>query len=421
MMQGERPLFKRRIVITGVGAVTPLGNSAAETWKEVCKGKSGIRKITKFDSTGHATHIAGELKNFDALSFVSKKELRKLDDFIIYALAATEMAIADSGLVIHGKNAEQVGVIIGSAIGGLATMENAKETLLHGGPRKISPFTIPAVLSNLGAGHVSIRFGAKGPISCTVTACSSGTGAIGDAIRVISGNYADVMIAGGVDATITPLCIAGFNAMRAISVRNDQPEKASRPFDRDRDGFVIGEGCGIVILEELTSALNRGARIYAEVVGYGSTSDAYHMAMPPPGHEGAARCMSVALNDARLSPGDIDYINAHGTSTPPNDLYETQAIKKTFGEHAMKLAVSSTKSMTGHLLGASGGVEAIFTALSIHEGIIPPTINLDNPDPECDLDYVPHTAREKIITIAMSNSFGFGGVNAVLILKKFDN
>ena len=421
MMQGERPLFKRRIVITGVGAVTPLGNSAAETWKEVCKGKSGIRKITKFDSTGHATHIAGELKNFDALSFVSKKDLRKFDDFIIYALAATEMAIADSGLVIDGKNAEQVGVIIGSAIGGLATIETAKETLLHGGPRKISPFTIPAVLSNLGAGHVSIRFGAKGPISCTVTACSSGTSAIGDAIRVISGNYADVMIAGGVDATISPLCIAGFNAMKAISVRNDQPEKASRPFDRDRDGFVIGEGCGIVILEELTSALNRGARIYAEVVGYGSTSDAYHMVMPSPEHEGAARCMVAALNDAHLSPGDIDYINAHGTSTPPNDLYETQAIKKTFGEHAVKLAISSTKSMTGHLLGASGGVEAIFTALSIHEGIIPPTINLDNPDPDCDLDYVPHTARKKSIETAMSNTFGFGGVNAVLIFKKFDN
>jgi 3-oxoacyl-[acyl-carrier-protein] synthase II len=421
MMHGEHPLFKRRIVITGVGAVTPLGNSAAETWKEVCKGKSGIRTITKFDSTGHATKIAGELKNFDALNFVNKKDLRKLDNFIIYALAAAEMAIADSGLVIDGKNAEKVGVIIGSAIGGLATIESAKETLLHRGPRKISPFTIPAVLSNLGAGHVSIRFGAKGPINCTVTACSSGTTAIGDAMRVISGDYADVMIAGGVDATITPLCIAGFNAMKAISVRNKDPEKASRPFDRDRDGFVIGEGCGIVILEELNSALNRGARIYAELVGYGTTSDAFHMAIPPPGHEGAVRCMLAALRDARMSPGDIDYINAHGTSTPPNDLYETQAIKKAFGEHALKLAVSSTKSMTGHLLGATGGVEAIFTALSIHEGIIPPTINLDNPDPECDLDYVPHAARKKIITSAMSNTFGFGGVNAVLILTKFDN
>jgi 3-oxoacyl-[acyl-carrier-protein] synthase II len=284
----------------------------------------------------------------------------------------------------------------------------------------MSPFAIPAVLANLGAGNVSIRFGAKGPINCTATACSSGTNAIGDAMRIISGNYADVMIAGGVDAAISPLCVAGFNAMRAISVRNDQPEKASRPFDRDRDGFVIGEGCGIVILEELTKALNRNAKIYAEVVGYGSTSDAYHMAIPPPGHEGAARCMSAALHDAHMSPGDIDYINAHGTSTPPNDLYETQAIKNVFGNHAAKLAVSSTKSMTGHLLGAAGGVEAIFSALSITEGIIPPTMNLDNPAPECDLDYVPHTARKKAIKTVMSNTFGFGGVNAVLILKKFD-
>ena len=420
MMRGKDIPVKRRIVITGVGAVTPLGNSVEDTWKEICKGKSGIGKITKFDSTGYATKIAGELKNFDTRNFVSKKELRKFDDFIIYALAATEMALADSELDINEKNAERVGVIIGSAIGGLATLEKEKEAILRGGPRKMSPFAIPAVLANLGAGNVSIRFGAKGPINCTATACSSGTNAIGDAMRIISGNYADVMIAGGVDAAISPLCVAGFNAMRAISVRNDQPEKASRPFDRDRDGFVIGEGCGIVILEELTKALNRNAKIYAEVVGYGSTSDAYHMAIPPPGHEGAARCMSAALHDAHMSPGDIDYINAHGTSTPPNDLYETQAIKNVFGNHAAKLAVSSTKSMTGHLLGAAGGVEAIFSALSITEGIIPPTMNLDNPDPECDLDYVPHTARKKAIETAMSNTFGFGGVNAVLILKKFD-
>lgn len=420
MMRGKDIPVKRRIVITGVGAVTPLGNSVEDTWKEICKGKSGIGKITKFDSTGYATKIAGELKNFDTRNFVSKKELRKFDDFIIYALAATEMALADSELDINEKNAERVGVIIGSAIGGLATLEKEKEAILRGGPRKMSPFAIPAVLANLGAGNVSIRFGAKGPINCTATACSSGTNAIGDAMRIISGNYADVMIAGGVDAAISPLCVAGFNAMRAISVRNDQPEKASRPFDRDRDGFVIGEGCGIVILEELTKALNRNAKIYAEVVGYGSTSDAYHMAIPPPGHEGAARCMSAALHDAHMSPGDIDYINAHGTSTPPNDLYETQAIKNVFGNHAAKLAVSSTKSMTGHLLGAAGGVEAIFSALSITEGIIPPTMNLDNPAPECDLDYVPHTARKKAINTVMSNTFGFGGVNAVLILKKFD-
>jgi len=420
MMRGKDIPVKRRIVITGVGAVTPLGNSVEDTWKEICKGKSGIGKITKFDSTGYATKIAGELKNFDTRNFVSKKELRKFDDFIIYALAATEMALADSELDINEKNAERVGVIIGSAIGGLATLEKEKEAILRGGPRKMSPFAIPAVLANLGAGNVSIRFGAKGPINCTATACSSGTNAIGDAMRIISGNYADVMIAGGVDAAISPLCVAWFNAMRAISVRNDQPEKASRPFDRYRDGFVIGEGCGIVILEELTKALNRNAKIYAEVVGYGSTSDAYHMAIPPPGHEGAARCMSAALHDAHMSPGDIDYINAHGTSTPPNDLYETQAIKNVFGNHAAKLAVSSTKSMTGHLLGAAGGVEAIFSALSITEGIIPPTMNLDNPAPECNLDYVPHTALKKAINTVMSNTFGFGGVNAVLILKKFD-
>jgi 3-oxoacyl-[acyl-carrier-protein] synthase II len=419
-MQGERTPLKRRVVITGVGAVTPLGNSAIDTWKKICKGKSGIGRITKFDCTRHATKIAGELKNFDARSFVSKKELRKFDDFIIYALAAAEMAIADSSLVIHRNNAERTGVIIGSAIGGLATMEKTEDTIIHGGPEKISPFAIPSTLANLGAGNVSIRFGAKGPIHCPVAACASGTNAIGDAMRVIAGNYADAMIAGGVDAAITPLGIGGFNAMRAISVRNDQPEKASRPFDRDRDGFIVGEGCGILILEELTSALHRGAKIYAEVIGYGSTSDAYHLALPPPGHEGAARCMSAALNDARMSPGDIDYINAHGTSTPPNDLYETQAIKKVFGDYAKKIPVSSTKSMTGHLLGATGAVEAIISVMALCEGIIPPTTNLDNPDPKCDLDYVPHTIRKKDIRTAMSNTFGFGGVNAVLILKKFN-
>ncbi|MDP4164688.1 MAG: beta-ketoacyl-ACP synthase II [Bacillota bacterium] len=418
-MRGKQTPSKRKIVITGIGAVTPLGNTAKETWKGICKGKSGIGKITKFDATGYRTKIAGELKNFDALKFISKKEVRKFDDFIVFALAAAEMALADSELSINGKNAERVGVIIGSAIGGLASLEREKEKILQRGPGKMSPFAIPAVLANLGAGNVSIRFGAKGPINCPATACSSGTNAIGDAMRIISGNYADVVIAGCVVEAITPLGVGGFNAMRAMSVKNDLPQKASRPFDRDRDGFVIGEGCGIVILEELKSAVDRGARIYAEVVGYGMTSDAYHMAAPPPGHEGAARCMAAALSDARMSPGDIDYINAHGTSTPPNDIYETQAIKKVFGRHAYKLTVSSTKSMTGHLLGASGGVEAIISAMSLYEGIIPPTINLDNPDPECDLNYVPHTAQKKEIQTAMSNTFGFGGVNAVLIFKKF--
>ncbi|HVO65570.1 MAG TPA: beta-ketoacyl-ACP synthase II [Syntrophales bacterium] len=419
MTRGKQTPSKRRIVITGIGAVTPLGNTAEDTWREIRKGKSGIGKITKFDATGYRTRIAGELKNFDALKFISKKEVRKFDDFIIYALAASEMALADAELSINEKNAERAGVIIGSAIGGLATLEREKEKILHGGPGKVSPFAIPAVLANLGAGNVSIRFGAKGPINCPATACSSGTNAIGDAMRIISGNYADVVIAGGVDAAITPLGISGFNAMRAMSVKNDLPEKASRPFDRDRDGFVMGEGCGIVILEELKSALDRSARIYAEVVGYGMTSDAYHMAAPPPGHEGAARCMAAALHDAQMSPGDIDYVNAHGTATPSNDICETQAIKKVFGRHTSKLSVSSTKSMTGHLLGASGGVEAIISVMSIYEGIIPPTINLDNPDPECDLNYIPHAAQKKDIQTAMSNTFGFGGVNAVLIFKKF--
>jgi len=419
-MPRSKASLKRRVVITGIGAVTPLGNSARDTWKAICEGQSGIGRITKFDVTGFRTQIAGELKNFDALNYVGKKELRKLDNFIVYALAAAGMAVSDANLLINETNAERVGVIIGSAIGGLDNLEKTRDALVAGGPRKVSPFAIPATLANLAAGHVSIRSGAKGPISCPTTACSSGTNAVGDAMRIICGGYADVMIAGGTDAAITPLGVAGFNAMRAISVRNDEPERASRPFDKERDGFVMAEGSGILILEELASALKRGARIYAEVVGYASTSDAYHMALPPPGHEGAARCMSAALKDARMKPADIDYINAHGTSTPPNDLYETQAIKKIFGEHASNLLVSSTKSMTGHLLGAAGALEAIISALSIYEGIIPPTINLDNPDPECDLNYVPHKARKKNINTAMSNTFGFGGVNAVLILRKSD-
>ncbi len=409
----------RRVVITGLGAVTPLGNTVSETWDGICAGKSGIGEITRFDSRAFDTRIAGEIKNFDPLSFVSKKELRRLDDFIIYSLAAAEMALADAGLAISKANAERVGVFIGSAIGGLDTIEKEKERLLRFGPEKISPFTIPAVLANLGAGHVSIRFMAKGPINCSVTACASGTCAIGDAARTIAGGHADAMIAGGVDAAVSPLCFAGFNAMRALSVNNEQPEKASRPFDKKRDGFVIGEGCGLLVLEELSAARKRGAGIYAEVAGYGLTSDAYHMAAPPPGHEGAARSMRAALADAGLETGAVDYINAHGTSTQLNDRYETEAIKAVFGGHSKVLAVSSTKSMTGHLLGAAGGVEAIIVSKAISEGVIPPTINLDYPDPACDLDYVPHQARRKDINVAMSNTFGFGGVNAVLVFKKF--
>ena len=403
-----------------MGAVTPLGNTVAETWQGICGGRSGVGPITRFDSSAYETKIAGEIRGFDALQYVNKKELRRLDNFIVYALAAATMALDDAGLVVDQGDPTRAGVIIGSAIGGLATLEKEKEAILLGGPRKMSPFTIPAVLANLAAGHVSIRFGAKGPINCTVTACAAGNCAIGDAARLISGGYADVMIAGGVDAAVTPMCVAGFNAMRAISTRNDEPGKASRPFDRDRDGFVIGEGSGLVILEALPHALARGAVILGELAGYGNTSDAFHMAAPPPGHEGAARCMQAALADAGIAPEEIDYINAHGTSTPINDAYETEAIKTVFGEQARRLAVSSTKSMTGHMLGAAGGIEAIFSIKAIGEGILPPTINLDHPDPACDLDYVPHQARKMEIRTAMSNTFGFGGVNAVLIFRKFE-
>ncbi len=407
------------MVITGLGTVNPLGNSVRDAWGALCAGRSGISPITKFDAADFQTRIAGELKHFDALQFVNKKERRRYDDFIIYALAGAEMALADAGLSIGDGTAERTGVIVGSGIGGLATIEKLKETLQRQGPGKLSPFAVPSVLANLAAGHVSIRFGAKGPINCTVTACAAGTNAIGEALWIIQRGHADAMIAGGTEAAICPLTIAGFNAMRALSVRNDLPEAASRPFDRDRDGFVIGEGCGILILEELGEALKRGARIYAEIAGFGLTSDAFHMAAPPPGHEGAARSMRLALQDAGMAPEEIDYINAHGTSTPLNDLYETQAIKAVFGPHSRNLLVSSTKSMTGHLLGGAGGVEAIVCAMAIQDGVIPPTINLDHPDAGCDLDYVPHRSRKREVRAALSNTFGFGGVNAVLLFRKF--
>lgn len=403
-----------------MGAVTPLGNSVAETWDGICAGRSGIAGITKFDCAAFETRIAGELKGFDPLQYVNRKELRRVDDFILYAIAASAMAMADAGPVMGAENGERMGVVIGSAIGGLATIEREKEAVLVGGPRKMSPFTIPAALANLAAGHVSIRFGAKGPIGCPVAACASGTCGIGDAFRIVAEGYADAMIAGGVDAAVTSMSVAGFNAMRTISKRNEEPQKASRPFDRGRDGFVIGEGCGVVVLESLPHALARGARIYGEVAGYGNTGDAFHMAAPPDGHEGAQRCMRAALQDAGMDASAIDYINAHGTSTQMNDSFETEAIKAVFGEHSRKLAVSSTKSMTGHLLGAAGGIEAIFCLKAIEQGVLPPTINLDDPDPECDLDYVPHHARKQEIRTAMSNTFGFGGVNAVLIFKKFE-
>lgn len=410
--------MKRRVVVTGLGALTPLGNSVSESWEGAVSGKSGIGPITKFDCSAYKTRIAGEIRNFDPLQYVNKQEARRYDDFIVYSLAAAEMAMLDAKLTVGSEFSERTGVIIGSAIGGIATLEDELKSLFDTGPRKISPFAVPAILANLASGHVSIRFGAKGPINCAVTACAAGTSAIGDAYKTIAFGDADVMITGGVEAAVTKMAVGGFGSMRALSVKNDEPQKASRPFDKDRDGFVIGEGCGIIILEELSFALNRGARIYAELAGYGCTSDAFHMAAPPPGHEGAARSMKIAVKDAGLNPEDVDYINAHGTSTPLNDLYETQAIKSLFGEHAKKLMVSSTKSMTGHMLGGTGGVEAILAVKALQEGIIPPTINLDNPGEECDLDYVPKVARRKEINTAMSNTFGFGGVNAVLLFKK---
>lgn len=413
--------MKRRVVVTGLGALTPLGNSASESWAGAVAGKSGIGPITRFDASAYASRIAGEIKNFDSLQYVDKKEVRRLDNFTIYALAASQMAMDDAALTIDPEIAGQVGVIIGSAIGGVATLEEEVRTLHNSGPRRVSPFAVPAILANLGSGHVSMRFGAKGPINCSVTACASGTTAIGDAYKIIAYGDADAMIAGGVEAAVTPLGVAGFCAMRALSTRNDEPQKASRPFDKGRNGFVIAEGCGVLILEELSFARNRGARIYAEIVGYGCTSDAYHLAAPPPGHEGARRSMQVAIKDAGLLISDIDYINAHGTSTPLNDLYEAQAIKGLFGDHARKLLVSSTKSMTGHMLGGTGAVEAIFTVKALQEGIIPPTVNLDDPDEECDLDFVPNVARHQEINCALSNSFGFGGVNAVIVLKKYQD
>jgi 3-oxoacyl-[acyl-carrier-protein] synthase II len=411
--------MKRRVVITGLGALTPLGNSVADSWAGAIAGKSGIGTITRFDASAFPSRIAGEIKNFDPTQYVDKKEIRRYDNFAIYAIATAQMALDDAALTITPEIAERVGVIIGSAIGGAQTIEDEVRALLQGGPRKISPFGVPAILANLASGHVSMRFGAKGPINCTVTACAAGTSAIGDCYKTIAYGDADAMISGGVEAAVTPLGVGGFCAMRALSTRNDDPQKASRPFDKGRNGFVIAEGCGVLMLEELSFARNRGAKIYAEIIGYGCTSDAYHLAAPPPGHEGAARSMKVAIKDAGLKTTDIDYINAHGTSTPLNDLYETQAIKSLFGEHAKKLMVSSTKSMTGHMLGGTGAVEAIFAVKAISEGIIPPTINLEDPDEECDLDYVPNVARRQSIATAMSNSFGFGGVNAVLVMKKY--
>ncbi len=409
---------KRRVVVTGLGIVSPVGCTIKTAWENLLAGKSGIKAIELFDASTFSSRISGAVQGFDVEHYLTKKEARKMDTFIHYALAASIDALADSGLQINEANAERVGVVIGSGIGGLPGIGSTCEAYIAGGARKISPFFVPASIVNMAAGHLSIRFGLKGPTYSIVTACTSGTHSIGEAARVIEYGDADVMVAGGTEMATCPLGIGGFAAARALSTRNDDPERASRPWDKDRDGFVLGDGAGILVLEEYEHALKRGANIYAELLGSGMSSDAYHMTAPPEDGEGAARCMRNALRNARVNADAVDYINAHGTSTQLGDKAETFAVKKVFGAHAYKLASSSTKSMTGHLLGAAGGVEAIFSVLSIYHQQVPPTINLDQPDADCDLDYVPHTARNMKIDIAISNSFGFGGTNGTLVFKR---
>ena len=413
-------MVKRRVVVTGSGLVTPLGTGTEKTWKNLCDGKSGIGNITRFDTSDYAVKIAAEVKDFNPQDFIEPKLARHLDPFVQYAVAAAGMALKEAGLVIDDANATRVGVFTGNGIGGLSTIEKYHKISLERGPRKITPFFIPMVISNLSAGQISIVFGVKGPNLSVTTACAAGTHAVGEAFRSISRGDCDMAITGGSESTVCPLAVGGFNAMKALSRNNENPEKASRPFDRDRDGFIISEGAGMLVLEELEHAKSRNAEIFAEVTGFGLSGDGHHMAAPPEDGDGAVRCMQMALDDAGLVPEDIDYINAHGTSTPLNDVVETRAIKTVFGGHANKLAISSTKSMIGHMLGGAGGVESVFLALSIRDQIIPPTINLENPDPECDLDYVPNKARETVIKAAISNSFGFGGTNAVLAMKKFE-
>ena len=412
--------MRRRVVITGMGLLIPTGNGVGTAWKNACEGKSGIGVLTRFDTNGFETKIAGEVINFNPELYIDKKEIKKMDLFIQYAIAATQEALEDSRLAITPENSEQVGVIVGTGLGGLPTIEKYHKILLERGPGRITPFFIPMLIANLAAGQIAIRFGPKGPNTCVVTACATGAHCIGDAFRAIVYGDAEAMIAGGTEANVTPLTIGGFNAMKALSTRNDEPEKASRPFEKNRDGFVVSEGAGILILEELQFALKRKAKIYGELVGYGYTGDAYHITAPSPDGDGAVRCMRMALKDAGLKPEDVDYINAHGTSTPLNDLTETVAIKTVFGDHAKKVPISATKSMTGHLLGAAGSTEAIFTVLAIQDGIMPPTINYEEPDPKCDLDYVPNVSRRKSLKVAMSNAFGFGGTNATLVFKKFE-
>lgn len=413
--------MSRRVVITGIGLITPLGIGVNETWERLCSGKSGIGEITRFDTTNFKTKIAGEVKDFNPEDFLPTKEAKRTELFIAYAIAAARMAVEDSGLKIDSSNGDRVGVITGCGLGGLGIMERTIVSIDKQGPKRVSPFFIPMMIGNMAPGMISIHCGAKGPNSSIATACAAGAHAVGNSFKIIQRGAADAMITGGVEAVVTSTCVAGFNAMKALSTRNDAPEKASRPFERDRDGFIIGEGSGIVILEALENALERGAHIYAEITGFGMSGDGYHMTSPSPDGDGMIRCMKAAIDDAGIPYGDVDYINAHGTSTPLNDLYETRAVKSVFKDKAYSIPISSTKSMTGHLLGGAGGIETAFTVLTIHEGIIPPTINHDNPADECDLDYVPNVARKKNVKIAMTNSFGFGGTNASLVIKAYEN
>ena len=410
----------RRVVVTGLGMVTPLGTGVEKNWEAVCSGRSGIGPITKFDASLFSSRIAGEVKDFNSEDFMDKQQIRRFDIFIHYALASAGMAMEDAGFSIKSSDSHRVGCVTGSGLGGLQMLEHYHSILKEKGPRRVSPFFIPGIIANMAPGQIAIEFGARGPNLSVQTACAAGTHAIGESFRLIKGDFADAMITGGSEAVITPLALAGFCNMRALSTRNDEPEKASRPFELNRDGFIMSEGAGILVIEELEHALKRGADIYCEIVSYGLSGDAYHVSSPDPGGIGAKNCIKMAINRAGLRPEDVDYINAHGTSTKMNDLAENKAIKAVFGDHARKLAISSTKSMTGHLLGGAGGIEAAYTCLTIKHGIIPPTINYENQDPECDLDYVPNKCRKAKVNIAMSNSFGFGGTNASLIFKSYE-
>jgi len=409
----------RRVVVTGLGTLSPVGNTADEFWSALLQGRSGLGQITKFDTTGYPTRIAGEVRNFDPLNYVDKKDARRLDPYLQYAVASSALAVQDAALDTSKIDGTRFGVLIGSGIGGISTLLQSHKDLLEKGPDRVSPFFIPMLIANMASGLVSMRFGAKGPNSAVVTACATGNHAIGDSFRIIQRGDADIMIAGGSEAIIVPLTIAGFCSMKAMSTRNDEPTKAMRPFDATRDGFVAGEGAGILVLESLDHAVKRDARIYAEVIGYGMTGDAHHMTAPDPEGDGAARSMAAAVHDAGLDVSAVGYINAHGTSTQYNDKFETIAIKRVFGDHARRLAVSSTKSMTGHLLGAAGGIEAIATVLALHHGVLPPTINYETPDPDCDLDYIPNQARKQDVEVALSNAFGFGGTNATLAFRAY--